>query len=65
MLVGKDLLVVPNCWSVNICQSGNTFADWTYGDKQGWSTILIPDLLSNDESGIPDQLVCWQYNVVV
>jgi hypothetical protein len=63
--VGKDLPVVSNCWSVNICQSGKAFADRTYGDRLGWSAILIPDRLSVDESGISDQLVCWQCNAVV
>jgi hypothetical protein len=63
--VGKDLLVVSNYRSANICRSGKAFADRTYGDRLGWSAIHIPNRLSVNESGISNQLVCWQYNAVV
>jgi hypothetical protein len=48
LLVGKYMSV------------GKVFVDRTYTDRLGWSAILIPDQLSVDESGISDQLVCWQ-----
>jgi hypothetical protein len=41
------------------------FADRTYGDRHGWSAKLIPDQLSVDESGFPNQFICWGCNAVV
>jgi hypothetical protein len=65
MSVGKGCPVLSYNRSVNICRSGKTIADWTYGVQQGWSAKLIPDQLSVGESGFSDQLVCRGCSAVV
>ena len=65
MSVGKDMTILSNCWSAKKSRSGMTFANWTFGDRQGRSAIPFPDQLSVSESGFPNQLVCWGSCAVV
>jgi hypothetical protein len=60
MLVGKALGVASNCWSVNQSRSGKAFADRTYGDRQCWSAILIPNRLSVGEGRFPGKPIYYK-----
>jgi hypothetical protein len=56
---------VSNCFSAIQSRSGMTFADRTYGDRQGRSAKTIPDQLLVVETSFPHQFVGRRSSAVV
>ena len=59
MLVGKTSVLVTDS------RSGKTFADCTYGDRQGRSGKHFPDRLSVVVNSFPNQFCCQEFRAVV